>query len=101
MNLSFNRYSIDQHDYSVRLKAARKFLKDGDKVTQILEYHILHRANVHGINILTSSDQFLQVKVIVNLKGRENEFRNIAIELIRRFQNDVGEVWITTQLYYC
>ncbi|KAK7304146.1 hypothetical protein RJT34_15224 [Clitoria ternatea] len=57
------RYSINQHDYSVRLKAARKFLKDGDKV-----------------------------KVIVNLKGRENEFRNIAIELIKRFQSDVGEL---------
>ncbi|GLT97629.1 hypothetical protein SLE2022_151840 [Rubroshorea leprosula] len=56
-------YNIDQHDYSVRLKAAKKFLKDGDKV-----------------------------KVIVNLKGRENEFRNIAIELIRGFQNDVGEL---------
>ncbi|KAL0013493.1 hypothetical protein SO802_000562 [Lithocarpus litseifolius] len=56
-------YNIDQHDYSVRLKAARKFLNDGDKV-----------------------------KIIVNLKGRENEFRNIAIELIRRFQNDVGEL---------
>jgi hypothetical protein len=28
----------------------------------------------------------------VNLKGRENEFRNNAIELLRRFQNDVGEV---------
>ncbi|XP_027331951.1 translation initiation factor IF3-4, chloroplastic-like isoform X2 [Abrus precatorius] len=25
-------YNIDQHDYSVRLKAARKFLKDGDKI---------------------------------------------------------------------
>ncbi|KAL0552349.1 hypothetical protein IC582_011458 [Cucumis melo] len=56
-------YNIDQHDYSVRLKAAKKFLKDGDKV-----------------------------KVIVNLKGRENEFRNIAIELIRRFQEEVGEL---------
>ncbi|XP_010656621.1 translation initiation factor IF3-4, chloroplastic isoform X2 [Vitis vinifera] len=56
-------YNIDSHDYSVRLKAARKFLQDGDKV-----------------------------KIIVNLKGRENEFRNIAIELIRRFQNDVGEL---------
>ncbi|XP_057508892.1 translation initiation factor IF3-4, chloroplastic-like isoform X3 [Actinidia eriantha] len=55
-------YNIDIHDYTVRLKAAKKFLKDGDKV-----------------------------KVIVNLKGRENEFRNNAIELIRRFQNDVGE----------
>ncbi|GMI94645.1 SVR9-LIKE1, Initiation factor 3-4 [Hibiscus trionum] len=56
-------YSIDQHDYAVRLKAARKFLNDGDKV-----------------------------KVIVNLKGRENEFKNMAMELIRRFQNDVGEL---------
>ncbi|GMH03565.1 hypothetical protein Nepgr_005404 [Nepenthes gracilis] len=58
-------YNIDVHDYSVRLKAAQKFLKDGDKV-----------------------------KVMVNLKGRENEFRNIAIELIRRFQNDIGELAI-------
>ncbi|KAK6126978.1 hypothetical protein DH2020_039279 [Rehmannia glutinosa] len=56
-------YNIDVHDYSVRLKAAQKFLKDGDKV-----------------------------KVIVNLKGRENEFRNNAIELLRRFQNDIGEL---------
>ncbi|XP_060171748.1 translation initiation factor IF3-4, chloroplastic [Lycium barbarum] len=56
-------YNIDSHDYSVRLKAAQKFLKEGDKV-----------------------------KVIVNLKGRENEFRNNAIELLRRFQTDVGEL---------
>lgn len=28
----------------------------------------------------------------MNLKGRENEFRNNAIELLRRFQSDVGEV---------
>ncbi|KAJ4845823.1 70-kilodalton heat shock protein [Turnera subulata] len=32
------------------------------------------------------------VKAIVNLKGRENDFRNMAIELIRRFQNDIGEL---------
>nr|CAD1825619.1 unnamed protein product [Ananas comosus var. bracteatus] len=56
-------YNIDSHDYSVRLRAAQKFLKDGDKV-----------------------------KVIVNLKGRENEFRNIAIELLKRFQSDIGEL---------
>ncbi|CAI9765762.1 unnamed protein product [Fraxinus pennsylvanica] len=56
-------YNIDVHDYSVRLKAAKKFLKDGDKV-----------------------------KIIVSLKGRENDFRNNAIELIRRFQNDIGEL---------
>lgn len=56
-------YNIDEHDFSVRMRAAKKFLKDGDKV-----------------------------KVIVNLKGRENEFRNIAIELIRRFQEEIGEL---------
>nr|GEY88107.1 translation initiation factor IF3-4, chloroplastic-like [Tanacetum cinerariifolium] len=58
-------YNIDVHDYSVRLRAAQKFLKDGDKV-----------------------------KVIVNLKGRENEFRNNAIELLKRFRNDIGELGI-------
>ncbi|XP_023730450.1 translation initiation factor IF3-2, chloroplastic isoform X1 [Lactuca sativa] len=58
-------YNIDVHDYTVRLKAAQKFLKDGDKV-----------------------------KLIVNLKGRENEFKNNAIELIRRFRDDVGELAI-------
>ncbi|XP_031109209.1 translation initiation factor IF3-4, chloroplastic-like [Ipomoea triloba] len=56
-------YNIDVHDYSVRLKAAQKFLKEGDKV-----------------------------KVIVNLKGRENEFRSKAVELLKQFQNDVGEL---------
>ncbi|KAL6633389.1 hypothetical protein ACP70R_026060 [Stipagrostis hirtigluma subsp. patula] len=56
-------YNIDIHDYSVRLKAARKFLKAGDKV-----------------------------KIMVNLKGRENLYKKEAIELIRRFQNDVGEL---------
>ncbi|GJN22518.1 hypothetical protein PR202_gb10087 [Eleusine coracana subsp. coracana] len=55
-------YNIDVHDYTVRLKAARKFLKAGDKV-----------------------------KIMVNLKGRENLYKKEAIELIRRFQNDVGE----------
>ncbi|KAJ0746847.1 putative translation initiation factor 3 [Helianthus annuus] len=58
-------YNIDVHDYSVRLRAAQKFLKDGDKV-----------------------------KVIVNLKGRQNEFRKIAIELLNRFRNDIGELGI-------
>lgn len=56
-------YNIDVHDYTVRLKAALKFLKAGDKV-----------------------------KVVVQLKGRESDFRNKAIELIRRFQSDVGEL---------
>jgi hypothetical protein len=29
---------------------------------------------------------------MVNLKGRENLYKKEAVELIRRFQNDVGEV---------
>lgn len=56
-------YNIDIHDYSVRLRAAKKFLKAGDKV-----------------------------KIMVNLKGRENLYKKQAIELIRRFQTDVGEL---------
>ncbi|KAJ9557937.1 hypothetical protein OSB04_012551 [Centaurea solstitialis] len=64
-------YNIDVHDYTVRLKAAKKFLKDGDKV---------------------SIDSLVMVKLIVSLKGRENEFKNNAIELIRRFRDDVGEL---------
>ncbi|KAG5563977.1 hypothetical protein RHGRI_000224 [Rhododendron griersonianum] len=60
---SVDSYNIDVHDYAVRLKAANKFLKEGDKV-----------------------------KVIVNLKGRENQFRKNAVELLKRFQNDVGEL---------
>lgn len=56
-------YRIDMHVYNVHLKVAQKFLKEGDKV-----------------------------KVIANLKGRENEFRNNAIELIICFQNDIGEL---------
>lgn len=43
--------------------------------------------------------KFVQVKVIVNLKGRENEFRNTAIELLKRFQNDIGEVILIFYLY--
>lgn len=56
-------YNIDVHDYTVRLKAAQRFLKDGDKV-----------------------------KVIVTLKGRQNEFKKNAIELLARFKDDLGEL---------
>jgi translation initiation factor IF-3 len=56
-------YNIDVHDYAVRLKAALKFLKAGDKV-----------------------------KVLVTLKGREKDFKKNAIELLKRFQTDIGEL---------
>lgn len=76
------------HDYGVRLKAAQKFLKDGDKVF-IKFYNIVYN-HVIGLNI-----NFLvifQVKLIVSLKGRENDLKSHAIELIRRFRDDIGEV---------
>lgn len=58
-------YNIDTHDYAIRLRAAQRFLKDGDKV-----------------------------KVIVQLKGRENIFRDNALRLMERFQGDIGEMAI-------
>ncbi|KAJ3695436.1 hypothetical protein LUZ60_000813 [Juncus effusus] len=58
-------YRIDSHDYSVRLKQGRKFLKEGHKV-----------------------------KAIVNMKGRENMYRTTAVELLRQFQTDLGKMAI-------
>ncbi|MCO5584475.1 hypothetical protein L7F22_038403 [Adiantum nelumboides] len=56
------RYNIDTHDYGVRLKSIQKFLKDGDKV-----------------------------KLIVQFKGRELEFKDLGLKLFDRFQEDIGE----------
>ncbi|PSS08351.1 Translation initiation factor IF-3 like [Actinidia chinensis var. chinensis] len=62
------------------------------KMGQLKWYNIdIHDYTVRAKKFLKDGDK---VKVIVNLKGRENEFRNNAIELIRRFQNDVGELAI-------
>ena len=63
--------------------------------TRLLQFLFLRKANVTLIiagSDFENSTSFLQVKIMVNLKGRENEFRNNAIELVRRFQADVGEV---------
>lgn len=56
------RYNIDTHDYGVRLRSAQRFLKDGDKV-----------------------------KLIVQFKGRELEFKDLGVKLFTRFQEDLGE----------
>lgn len=56
------RYNIDVHDYGVRLKSIQKFLKDGDKV-----------------------------KLIIQFKGRELEFKDLGLKLFERFQEDIGE----------
>ncbi|KAG0614367.1 hypothetical protein M758_6G171500 [Ceratodon purpureus] len=57
------RYNIDTHDYDVRLRAAKKFLKDGDKV-----------------------------KVVCQFKGREMDFKDLAFKLFQRFIDDIGEL---------
>ena len=51
------RYKIDTHDYDVRLKAAKKFLSQGNKV-----------------------------KVVVMLRGREMQHSHLAMDLINKFQ---------------
>jgi translation initiation factor IF-3 len=56
------RYNIDTHDYGVRLRAATKFLDGGDRV-----------------------------KVICQFRGRENDFRQLGLDMFMRFCDDVGE----------
>jgi hypothetical protein len=55
-------YNIDTHDYEVRLRAAAKFLKDGDKV-----------------------------KVLCQFRGREMEFKQIAVTMFEKFAADLKE----------
>eukprot|EP00252_Welwitschia_mirabilis_P025876 TRINITY_DN824_c0_g1_i1.p1 TRINITY_DN824_c0_g1~~TRINITY_DN824_c0_g1_i1.p1 ORF type:complete len:243 (-),score=38.93 TRINITY_DN824_c0_g1_i1:66-794(-) len=57
-------YNIAAHDYEVRLKAAKKFLKEGDKV-----------------------------KVIALLKGRQRDHYKDAIDLLERFSFDLKGVF--------
>jgi translation initiation factor IF-3 len=59
---ALRRYNIDTHDYEVRLRAAQRFLKDGDKV-----------------------------KVLCQFRGREMEFKSIAVTLFERFIADCKE----------
>lgn len=54
---------IGEHDYMVRLEQAKRFLADGDKV-----------------------------KVEVVQKGRERQHPEIAVDMVRRFENDLRAV---------
>ena len=56
------RYKIDTHDYEVRLKAAKKFLTQGNKV-----------------------------KVVVMLRGREMQHSHLAMDLINKFLSEFEE----------
>lgn len=56
------RPMIGDHDYDVKLKAARRFLEDGDKV-----------------------------KVVLRFRGRELSHTEIGMELLKRMIADLGE----------
>ncbi|MBP3821185.1 translation initiation factor IF-3 [bacterium] len=59
------RYKIDVHDYEVRIKSARKFISQGNKV-----------------------------KGVIMLRGREMQHSNLAFDLAKRFIDDMlqGEI---------
>lgn len=54
------RYKIDVHDYEVRIKAAKKFINQGNKV-----------------------------KGVIMLRGREMQHSNLAFDLAKRFIDDM------------
>ena len=57
------RPNIDDHDYDVKLKAMHKFIEHGDKV-----------------------------KVTLRFRGREMAHQHLGLELLKRVQEDMGEV---------
>jgi translation initiation factor IF-3 len=56
------RYKIEDHDYQVKLRSARGFLQDGDKI-----------------------------KVLIMLKGREVQHKGLAIELMAKFLKELDD----------
>jgi translation initiation factor IF-3 len=59
------RYKIEEHDYQVMFRRGQKFLNDGDKI-----------------------------KVIVLLRGREMQHKDMALTLMHRFSNDLKDLGI-------
>jgi len=57
------RYKIEDHDYQVKLRAAQKFLNDGDKV-----------------------------KVLTILRGREMQHKDMAMSLMTKFAQEVKDL---------
>ncbi len=57
------RYEIDDHDYQVKLRSARTFLKNGDRI-----------------------------KLTVALRGREIQHADLALALLNRFGEELGEL---------
>lgn len=59
------RYKIEDHDYQVKLRNAKKFLNNGDKI-----------------------------KVVTMLRGREMQHSNMAVELMNRFAEELVDLSI-------
>ncbi len=59
------RYKIEDHDYQVKLRNAKKFLNNGDKI-----------------------------KVVTMLRGREMQHSNMALELMNRFAEELTDLSI-------
>ena len=59
------RYKIEDHDYQVKLRAAIKFLNDGDKI-----------------------------KVLTILRGREMQHKSMAMDLMSKFANELKDLGI-------
>jgi translation initiation factor IF-3 len=57
------RYKIEEHDYQVKMRAAKKFLTDGDKI-----------------------------KVLTILRGREMQHKGMAMELMTKFANELKDL---------
>lgn len=57
------RPAIEEHDYNVKMKAARKFLQNGDKV-----------------------------KVTMRFRGREIAHQNIGMDLLKRMQEELADI---------
>jgi translation initiation factor IF-3 len=56
------RYKIEEHDYLVKLRSAKGFLQDGDKI-----------------------------KVLIMLKGREVQHKGLALELMAKFLKELDD----------
>ena len=59
------RYKIEDHDYQVKVRSGHKFLNDGDKI-----------------------------KVNMMLRGREMQHKQLAMDLLRRFAEDLKDLGI-------
>ena len=59
------RYKIEDHDYQVKLRNAKKFLNNGDKI-----------------------------KVVTMLRGREMQHSSMAVELMNRFAEELVDLSI-------